>query len=222
MNSGEHSSTAGDEYMQSDGQNSNRQALTDLRARLSDGLARIGLNKSVLARGAGLGRTTVSEAFSDDGRVPSAITLAALARALKLPVDELLELGRLAAAEPGGDTADAAGLGRPIDEWDPHSLEVHPAGPIDGGTPGQWLLPGYVSRKHDQFLRAAVEDAEKGRSTGCWCWWAPPPPAKPGPAGKRSSRSPGQDGGCGIPSTRHGPRPLSTTCTVSGRARWCG
>ncbi|WP_328373763.1 helix-turn-helix domain-containing protein (plasmid) [Streptomyces sp. NBC_00445] len=150
--------------MQSDMQNGSSPALTELRKRLSDGLARIRLNKTDLAKRAGLGRTTVQEAFRSGGPVPSAETVAALARALKLPPEELMELRRLAAAEPSSGAVDASGPGRPIDEWDPHSLEVHPVGRIDGVAPGPWLLPGYVSREHDRFLQAAVEDAAKGRS----------------------------------------------------------
>lgn len=96
--------------------------------------------------------------------MPSAGTVTALARALKLPPGELLELRRLAVEEVAGGAVDAAGPGRPIGEWDPHSLEVHPVGPI-GGVPSEpRLLPGYVTREHDRFLQLAVEDAVQGRS----------------------------------------------------------
>ncbi|MET8452808.1 helix-turn-helix domain-containing protein [Streptomyces sp. NPDC005209] len=78
-----------------------RAALTDLRTRLSDGLADVGLDHTLLARRAGLGRTAVSEAFQPGGPVPSGRTVAALARALGLPKEPLLELRRHAVvAEP--------------------------------------------------------------------------------------------------------------------------
>ncbi|MFF9819539.1 hypothetical protein [Streptomyces sp. NPDC014006] len=71
---------------------------------------------------------------------------------------------RTAAQEPGTATAD--GLGRPIGQWDPHALEVHPASSAqDGsGSPGQRLLPGYVPREHDRILAEVVRDAATGRS----------------------------------------------------------
>ncbi|KUN57221.1 hypothetical protein AQJ46_48325 [Streptomyces canus] len=140
-------------------------ALTALLSRLSDGLARAGLNKTQLAARAGLGRTTVSEAFRGGG---SAQTVAALARALKLPVDELLELQRAAAKEPGTITVHVVGPGRPIGQWEPHELEVHPAGPAKAASSAEALamrvLPKYVPRAHDQVLADAVRDADAGRS----------------------------------------------------------
>ncbi|PJF01982.1 hypothetical protein CUT44_00705 [Streptomyces carminius] len=50
-------------------------------------------------------------------------------------------------------------------EWDPHDLEVHPAGTAP--TPGpaaERVLPGYVRRDHDQALDQAVRDAAEGCS----------------------------------------------------------
>ncbi|MFJ5551232.1 helix-turn-helix domain-containing protein [Streptomyces sp. NPDC093225] len=143
-------------------------ALTDLRARLSDGLARAGLSQTQLARRAGLGRTTVSQSLSSAGPVPSAGTVAALADALKLPVDELLELQRTAEKGSGTQAADDAEPGRPIGRWDPHELEVHPAGPGEAaagrGAPAVRALPRYVPRAHDRVLADAVRDAAAGRS----------------------------------------------------------
>ncbi|MFJ5780425.1 hypothetical protein [Streptomyces sp. NPDC093094] len=177
-----------------DEQNSHGPALTELRRRLADGLARARLNQTQLARRAGLGRTTVSEALSPSKPVPSKETVAALARALRLPVAGLLELQRRAAAEPG--TAVPGGPGRPIGQWEPHDLEVHPAGPgpaVPGaGTAAVRALPGYVRRVHDRVLAEAVEDAAGGRSrivvlvgtssTGKTraCWEAVQPLAKRG------------------------------------------
>ncbi|MFC9734318.1 helix-turn-helix domain-containing protein [Streptomyces roseolus] len=149
-------------------------ALGELRGRLGDGLARRRWTKTQLARQAGLGRTTVSEAFQDDGPVPSEQTVAALAHALRLDVEELLELRRSAAAASAvagsaGAGADDAGPGRPIGQWDPHDLEVHPAGPALPGArttdrPGARMLPGYVQRDHDQVLAQAVAEAAAGGS----------------------------------------------------------
>ncbi|MFJ3692125.1 helix-turn-helix domain-containing protein [[Kitasatospora] papulosa] len=122
------------------------------------------LNKKDLAARAGLGRTVVSQAFQTDGPRPSAETVAALARALRLPVGELLELQRDAVG--GVERPDP---GRLIGEWEPHDLEVHPAGhssSIGDGSdaPGARALPGYVRREHDRVLAEAVRDVVAGRS----------------------------------------------------------
>ncbi|MEU8950747.1 FxSxx-COOH system tetratricopeptide repeat protein [Streptomyces sp. NPDC048489] len=85
-------------------------ALAELRRRLAYGLALARLNQTQLAARAQLGRTTVSEALSVSKPVPSAETVAALARALKLPAADLLKLQRAAAETARG------GPGRPIGE----------------------------------------------------------------------------------------------------------
>ncbi|MER5719676.1 helix-turn-helix domain-containing protein, partial [Streptomyces sp. NPDC002132] len=166
MNTGEHITAQGEHVH--DEQNGHHPALTELRRRLSSGLARLKLNQTQLAGRAHLGRTTVSEAFQVNGPVPSPRTVTALARALKLPVEELLELQRTAEAESGSDGPDQSGPGKPIDEWEPHDLEVHPAGAApdadDGGTPGRRLLPEYVRREHDRAMADAVRDAAAGHS----------------------------------------------------------
>ncbi|MEV6404085.1 helix-turn-helix transcriptional regulator, partial [Streptomyces bobili] len=147
-------------------QTGNSPALAELRRRLTGGLARARLNQTQLATRAGLGRTTVSEALSSKKPVPSRETVAALAGALRLPVLELLALQRTAAEESGTLTTD--GPGRPIGEWEPHDLEVHPAGPgrtaFGSGTPEAGVLPGYVVRDHDRVLADAVRAAAAGRS----------------------------------------------------------
>ncbi|MZG01678.1 AAA family ATPase, partial [Streptomyces sp. SID5614] len=58
------------------------------------------------------------------------------------------------------------GPGRPIQQWAPHALEVHPAGPAPGssGLVEQRVLPSYVRREHDQLLAEAVREAAQGRS----------------------------------------------------------
>ncbi|MEV4613053.1 helix-turn-helix domain-containing protein [Kitasatospora sp. NPDC049258] len=146
-------------------------ALVALRERLADTLAGARLTKSQLAARAGLGRTTVHEALRPEAGAPSAETVAALAAALGLPEEErreLLALRRTAATDP--DPAPAPeplpGPGRPIRAWDPHTLEVHPAGaaavPADAGAPR--ALPGYVRRTHDGILAQAVRAAADGAS----------------------------------------------------------
>ncbi|WP_425556313.1 hypothetical protein [Kitasatospora nipponensis] len=135
-------------------------------------------------------------AFQVAGPVPTAATVARLARALHLPEDELLRLRRAAAGETGHERTAGDALGKPIAEWDPHDLEVHPA-----GTPSainsanartRLVLPGYVKREHDRILAEAVRDAEQGQSrivalvgsssTGKTraCWEAVQPLAKKG------------------------------------------
>lgn len=145
--------------------NGDNPALTELRGKLSDGLARNRINKTELARRSELGRTTVSEAFQPGGPAPSAHTVEALARALKLPVGELLALQRDA---DGGGGGKRPVPGRPIGQWEPHALEVHPAGPSSiapgSDAPGARVLPGYVKRGHDLVLAEAVRDAAAGRS----------------------------------------------------------
>ncbi|MFH8804232.1 tetratricopeptide repeat protein [Streptomyces sp. NPDC017936] len=138
-------------------------ALTELRRRPAGGLARAGLNKTQVAPRTELSRTTVQLAFQADGPVPSAPTVTVLAGALELPVGELLALQRSAA---GGGNGERPGPGRPIGQWDPHMLEVHPAGTAqDGfGLPQQRLLPGYVRREHDRLLAETVREAGQGHS----------------------------------------------------------
>ncbi|MFC6593396.1 hypothetical protein [Kitasatospora paranensis] len=136
-------------------------ALVELRKRLDDGLAGTGLTKTMIARRAELSRATVQAAFRPGGAAPSAATVSALARALGLPDAELLHLRRAAVAHPGGPApVRGSDPGRPIAAWDPLDLEVHPAD--TAGT--RRVLPGYVSRRHDQVLADAVREAADGRS----------------------------------------------------------
>ncbi|MDH6604487.1 transcriptional regulator with XRE-family HTH domain [Streptomyces sp. SAI-208] len=142
-------------------------AQAELRRRLDEARAQARLDQTQLAGRAHLGRTTVSKALSPRGGVPSVDTVTALARALQLPAGELLELRRAAVEETGQTLVDVSGPGRPIGQWEPHELEVHPAGPgtNTSGVDGVRALPGYVRREHDQVLGAAVEAAAAGRST---------------------------------------------------------
>ncbi|MEW1583422.1 hypothetical protein AB0407_35920 [Streptomyces microflavus] len=136
-------------------------ASAELRRRLEAGLVSARLNKSQLAGQARLSRGTVQEAFKAGARVPSTFTVAALARVLKLPAAELQELRRDAAGGVSGE-----GPGRPIGQWEPHALEVHPAGHAPGGSGlvEQRVLPGYVRREHDRLLAEAVREAGQGGS----------------------------------------------------------
>ncbi|MDJ0342794.1 hypothetical protein QMK19_23100 [Streptomyces sp. H10-C2] len=146
-----------------------QQALSDLRRRLENGLAAARLSKTQLAANAKLARTTAYEALRSDGPVPSLETVAALAMALNLPAEELLELRRQAAPPASRAAAeDSAEPGRPLSTWDPHDLEVHPAGVAAVGNvlgrSGRQLLSGYVLREHDRVLADAVQEVTGGLS----------------------------------------------------------
>ncbi|WP_432101295.1 helix-turn-helix domain-containing protein [Streptomyces sp. WAC 04229] len=142
--------------------------LAELRNRLADGLARTRLSKTQLAHQAQLSRTTVHEALKADTSAPSAETIAAISRVLRLPTAELLDLRRRAAGETSPAPARQEGPGRPIGEWDPHDLEVHPAematAQASSGALLRWVLPGYVERAHDRILADVVQGALEGRS----------------------------------------------------------
>ncbi|WP_030277610.1 helix-turn-helix domain-containing protein, partial [Streptomyces sp. NRRL B-24484] len=143
-------------------------ALTELRKQLADALARKGLTKTQLAKQAGLGRTTVQEAFQAGGPVPSPATVAALAGKLGLPADPLLQLQRRADGDE--EHVGAAEVGKPIGQWDPHDLEVHPAATAPAAIVGDarplraTVLSGYVPRAHDRVLGEAVREAAEGES----------------------------------------------------------
>ncbi|MFE7543042.1 hypothetical protein [Streptomyces platensis] len=130
-------------------------ARKELHKRLTDGLARVRLTKTQLARQANLGRTTVQQAFQIEGPLASPETIAALASSLRLFEAELQDLRRTAADEATSGARDD-GPGKPISEWNPHDLEVHPSGPVSSewssGPIPMRVLPGYVPREHDRVL----------------------------------------------------------------------
>ncbi|MET9720283.1 transcriptional regulator [Streptomyces rochei] len=153
--------------------------MAELRAQLSAALAERGLNKTQLARRAGLGRTVVSGAFSALAPVPTAQTVGALGKALGLEVRSLLDLREIAAGQnmtpaTSGEGAGSRGVGRLIAACDPHDLEVHPAidGPPVAGQRGgayergrpQTPLPTYIRRPHDAALARIVSMAAGGQS----------------------------------------------------------
>ncbi len=160
MKTGEHGFSGGRTVQSGRSGDGVNPALTELRRKLNDGLARSRMDKKDLPGRSGLGRTTVWEALQDGEPVPSERTVGALARALKLPAEELLALQRDAAGG-GGGTRSAPG--RPIREWEPHALEVHPAGP-GNDVPGKQGLSGYVERAHDRVLAEVVRHVAAGRS----------------------------------------------------------
>ncbi|MFF9359898.1 helix-turn-helix domain-containing protein [Streptomyces griseoluteus] len=133
-------------------------ALTELRAQLEAGRIAHGLNQTQLARRAGLGRTSVSQALSSTASAHTAQTVGALARALRLDVRPL---PALPAAVSGAPRSSGNALGKPIADCDPYDLEVHPAagvptrsgyGSRPGGAIGRGrqapLLAGEVPRLH--------------------------------------------------------------------------
>lgn len=164
MNTGEHLSPRGNHVP--DHNSAHNPALTELRSRLTSGMAHLRLNKTGLAGKAGLGRTTVSEALLAGSPVPSAATVTALATALKLPSGELQELRSQAVEFGARPAASGEGPGMPIGAWEPHDLEVHPAGTTltNNTRTSSRPLPGYIRRAHDQILDNAVKAASTGHS----------------------------------------------------------
>ncbi|MFE1797759.1 tetratricopeptide repeat protein [Streptomyces sp. NPDC059517] len=166
MNTGEQDGTGASGVRDDPNDSDDSPALAQLRARLNDALASSRtIDRKHLCARTGLGRTTVWKALTPGKPVPTAKTVAALAHALKVPGEILLALQREAAAGAGGRRPEA---GRPITQWDPHALEVHPAGPgpvsPGDGAMGPRALPKYVERAHDRVLAEAVREATAGRS----------------------------------------------------------
>ncbi|WP_186343773.1 helix-turn-helix domain-containing protein [Streptomyces sp. CFMR 7] len=156
------------------------EARAELQRRLNEALAKSGLDQTQLAHRAHLSRGTISAALRSPNKPLTARTVAAMAKALGLDSDTqnaLLQLQWIASASREADgvfEAKAVGrVGRPVREWDPYDLEVHPAGtplafraaahePVrDRQHP---VLPGYVTRGHDRVLTDLVRAAMDGRS----------------------------------------------------------
>ncbi|MER6108741.1 tetratricopeptide repeat protein [Streptomyces hirsutus] len=76
----------------------------------------------------------------------------------------------------GATESPASMLGRPIEEWDPHDLEVHPASAVPEPDPERSgligmnrpdrvpSLPSYVRRPHDEELAAVIAATANGYS----------------------------------------------------------
>ncbi|MFD8308530.1 helix-turn-helix domain-containing protein [Streptomyces sp. NPDC059690] len=151
-------------------------ALAELRSRLEAGRIARGLNQTELARAAGLSRTTVNRALNSGTPGPSADTVGALCRALRLDVPVLVGLLDVAYGRGSKPSADLGAPGKLISLWDPHDLEVHVAAEAPGGGSlpktsrdvsrhgRATTLPAYVRRPHDEHLVAVVEAAEGGHS----------------------------------------------------------
>ena len=175
MNTGEQSSTARGLRVGID-EVRDAAALAELRSRLETGRIVRGINQTDLAGLAGLGRTTVSRALSPGAQGPSADTVGALGRALRLDVAVLLGLLDTAYGRGPASRTDSRALGRPIPLWDPHDLEIHfaveaPApsygssGSRDRSRPARTgRMPAYVRRPHDEHLSIVVEAAVDGHS----------------------------------------------------------
>ncbi|GAA1404160.1 hypothetical protein GCM10009639_49820 [Kitasatospora putterlickiae] len=91
------------------------EALVELRRRLDDKRAVLGLDKTQFARRAGVSRGTIHNALT--GPVPRAETITALAEALGLDPRVLLKLRQIAAGEapaPAGPRAQRPTGGRPL------------------------------------------------------------------------------------------------------------
>lgn len=155
-------------------------ALAELRRLLKAGRLKKRLTMDQVRARSGLGRTVVSQAFSFSAPPPSGATISALASALALDTDHLLHLLDVATQARSTPSMPAAGvreddetgadeLGRPITDWDPHDLEVHPAADapaLGGGGGRRWSarLPTYVPRSHDEELVALVSEVGMGHS----------------------------------------------------------
>ncbi|MEU4084845.1 HEAT repeat domain-containing protein [Streptomyces aureus] len=86
------------------------EALAELRSRLQAALVDQRMSKSVLTRRAGLGRTTVSRAFSVSAPAPSAQTVSSIAAALGLAPGPLLRLRTIAVSQAAWQGAGGRGV----------------------------------------------------------------------------------------------------------------
>ncbi|MFG2620757.1 tetratricopeptide repeat protein [Streptomyces sp. NPDC048507] len=133
-----------------------REALEELQARLADGLASSGLSVDFLARRAGLGRTTVSQALHQR-KAPSERTVAALAKALKLDVTGMLELRRSAQGLPRIPPASSAEPLPPV----PAVAVAERPGPGSGLLVGALPLTASAFQPRDS-LRERIDAARTG------------------------------------------------------------
>ncbi|MFI6645899.1 tetratricopeptide repeat protein [Streptomyces sp. NPDC050504] len=164
--------------------------LSALRVRLNNALAVSGLTKSQLAVRAGRSRTVVYQALRDGDPAPSPATVAALAQALGLPVDEVLEQFRTATstststrADSTGEPGEAGGSVSPGENGEP----VGSASTGSDGTGGVPGAGGMGNRVHNSVSGTTtvhgslVQAGSIGALTLVQHQHAPPPPA-PAPA----------------------------------------
>ncbi|MFD8781016.1 helix-turn-helix domain-containing protein [Kitasatospora sp. NPDC059599] len=119
-------------------------ALAELRRQLDDKRAGMGLDKTQLARRAGVSRGTVHNVFA--GPVPRAVTVTALARALRLDPDVLLALRRIAA----GEAPAPAGAGVPGPAEDRLLFLFRAGSAVGSAVP----LRSTGSERFEEFLEA--------------------------------------------------------------------
>ncbi|MCX4561570.1 helix-turn-helix domain-containing protein [Streptomyces phaeochromogenes] len=146
-------------------------ALAELRDRLDAARAKARCDQTQLGARAQLARSTVSQALSSKRPAPSMNTVTALAKALQLDPDPLLDLLRIARSTPPLEAPTGRGAddspGRPIAACDPLELEVHPAAAPTAQWPSRAKradLPAYVPRSHDDHLADIVCETKAGQS----------------------------------------------------------
>ncbi|WP_058042878.1 tetratricopeptide repeat protein [Streptomyces roseifaciens] len=170
-----------------DGRFDQEAALRRLQEKLEEARIAARLNKSLLAGLAGLGRTTVSQAFNSRAKAPTRHTLRELSRVLHLEVQPLLDLRDAAVGatvpRPGRHRSGSGGVvrrdvGNPAatgalpepQEPSPSTLRRWPrvadTSPLDAGLAviGAGDVPAYVMRDLDGAVRERIRAA--GRSGG--------------------------------------------------------
>ncbi|WKU48135.1 tetratricopeptide repeat protein [Streptomyces sp. VNUA116] len=164
-------------------------ALRRLQEKLEEARVAARLNKSLLAGLAGLGRTTVSQAFNSEVKVPTAHTLRALSPVLRLELRPLLELRDAAVGatvprlRPGRHRS-SSGVAVQLSVDNPAATDALPepqepspsalprwpwvadTNPLDAGlaVTGAGDVPAYVMRDLDGAVRERIRVA--GRSGG--------------------------------------------------------
>ncbi|MET9413037.1 tetratricopeptide repeat protein [Streptomyces klenkii] len=161
-------------------------ALHELQKKLEEGLTAARLTKSQLAGLAGLGRTTVSQAFNSTVKAPTAQTLRELSRVLHLELRPLLDLRDAAdgatLSRPGRQSYGSAvvmrNAGRPVAAGAPPEPQASPAAPprwprvadtspLDAGlaVTGAGDVPAYVERDIDGAVRERIRAADRAGGT---------------------------------------------------------
>ncbi|MFI8931492.1 helix-turn-helix domain-containing protein [Streptomyces sp. NPDC053474] len=117
------------------------------------------------AAGTRLGKSTIERALRDPApALPHALQVAeALIGTLPDAEREPATQGVLRAARAAVTPPAVQDTSRPISQWDPLDLEVHPALRPASTAVGQ-TLPGYVPRAHDRALARVVSAAAEGTS----------------------------------------------------------